>query len=950
MSVDDHVLLERETETASITAALAEAVAGRGSLTLVCGPAGIGKTALLLQARTAAEGDGLRVLAASGAALEAGFPYGAVRQLLEGAVSAATAEERDRLLAAGARPAERVLGAPVPDVPAAPGQDASFGVLHGLYWLVANLAADAPLMLCIDDVHWCDRPSLRFLVHLARRVDELPVAVVAGLRTGEPGVPEDLLAELLEITGTRTVTPQALSQEAVDALVRRDVLAEADARLSAACHRATAGNPLYLRQLLRALAEIDRPSPELAEELHPEPLGRYVLDRLRRLGEVGERLAIVMALLGRGPLNHAARLAELQPAEAEDAANALVAVEILRSIDPFEFVHPVVRSVIEAELPARERDGLHLAAAEVLREEAAPAAEVAAHLHRVRAGAGRAWCVDALREAAREALARGAPQVAVRDLRRALDEPPATGLRARVLGELGVAEEHAGDAAAVDHLREALDAEPAQPQRSEAALRLGVALLALFRFEEGLKVLREAVEELDGAHPEMALVLDARLISAAMAEPRYGYLASDRLDRLDRLVTEAGEHSEARGFLLAARALNAMMDNRRDESLALAHEALGEIAQFRMPPSVQQQAVALIFFPLLAGEDYGTVEPLVAMAGAAAQAGGLTFDLFVSHALRSLVAERLGRLAEAEVHARAALGIVGAHDIVGASGWGAAALVEALVQKGDLDEADAAAALIPDEVIDSVEGRHYLLPARGRLRHAQRRHEEALADFLKTGDVLEPPLRGAFQVRVIGSAHWRSSAALVLDEMGRPDEARELASEELERAREFGAPRALAFSLRALGLVTRGAAGVELLEEAVAVVTDSPAQLEQARANVAYGALLRRENRRADAREPLRLGLDIAARCGAKPLADYARAELIAAGGRPRRERTTGTDALTSAELRVAQLAAAGTSNREIAQQLFLSLKTVEMHLNRTYRKLGIESRRDLDAALSGAE
>ena len=941
MIQDQEALLERERELSAIAGAAAAAVRGHGSLTVVAGPAGIGKTALLLEGRRLAERDGLRVLAAAAAVLEGDFAYGVVRQLLEPAVAAASAEERERLFSAAAQPAARVIGSPVPDAPAVPGQDASFGILHGLYWLTANLAESA-LMLWVDDIQWSDRASLRFLVHLVRRLEELPVAVVVSLRTGEAGVPEDLLRELLASPGARTVEPQPLSEQAVESLVRRVVRVEDVMGVSAACHRLTGGNPLYLKQVLLAVAEGGISSPGELERLRPRQIGSYVVERVRRIGVRAERLAAAMALLGRGPLGRAAALAGLTPAEAEDVAAALVAADILRSADPFAFVHPVVRAAVEAETPSEERDTLHLEAARRLSEGGAPIAEVAAHIHLVHP-AGRDWCVEALRAAARESVSRGAPRAAVHDLRRALAEPPPAELRATVLGELGVAEEHAGDAAAVTHLKAALDATREQPARADAAMRRGVALLALFRFEEGLKVLRAAVEELGPEYPERALLIDARLISAAMAEPRYGYLAADRLGRVE---ADVGDDGEALGFMLAARAMQALMDNRREDAIALAHEALAEIARFRMPPSVQQQAIALIFFPFLIGEEFATVEPLVEFASAAAQAGGLTFDLFVGHALRSLVAERLGRLAEGEVHARAALEVVRGHDIMGASGWAVAPLVEVLVQKGELEEAERALALIPKELVESVEGRAYLIPARGRLRHAQRRHDEALADLLRTRYEYEPEVPGAFQVREVGSAHWRSSAALVLDEMGRRDEARQLADEELERAREFGAPRQLAIALRAAGLVERGPGGISLLEEAVAALAESPAELERGKANIALGMLLRRENRRAEAREPLRVGLDLAARCGARPLAELARAELVAAGGRPRRERSSGPAALTSAELRVAQLAANGVANKEIAQQLFLSLKTVEMHLNRAYRKLGIASRRELDGAL----
>src|SRR5262249_29961411 len=140
---------------------------------------------------------------------------------------------------------------------------------------------------------------------------------------------------------------------------------------------------------------------------------------------------------------------------------------------------------------------------------------------------------------------------------------------------------------------------------------------------------------------------------------------------------------------------------------------------------------------------------------------------------------------------------------------------------------------------------------------------------------------------------------------------------------------------------------LELLNEAVAVLDGSPAALTRAHALTNLGAALRRANRRADAREPLREGLELARACGAEPLVHRAHTELWATGARPRTPLRSGLDALTPSERRVANMAAGGLSNPEIAQSLFVTIKTVEMHLTSAYRKLGIDSRGQLGAALS---
>ncbi len=196
---------------------------------------------------------------------------------------------------------------------------------------------------------------------------------------------------------------------------------------------------------------------------------------------------------------------------------------------------------------------------------------------------------------------------------------------------------------------------------------------------------------------------------------------------------------------------------------------------------------------------------------------------------------------------------------------------------------------------------------------------------------------------------WRSLLARALAGSD-PEEAEELATAELQAARAFGAPRAIAIALQALAVVARGDAQIELLREAVDVLDGSPARLERARATVGLGAALRRQGHNREAREVLRDGLDQARRCGADALSERASEELRTAGARPRRDALRGRDALTASEARVARMAADGMTNREIAEALFVVLRTVETHLTSVYRKLEIGSRAELGPALAAYE
>jgi len=183
---------------------------------------------------------------------------------------------------------------------------------------------------------------------------------------------------------------------------------------------------------------------------------------------------------------------------------------------------------------------------------------------------------------------------------------------------------------------------------------------------------------------------------------------------------------------------------------------------------------------------------------------------------------------------------------------------------------------------------------------------------------------------------WRSILALALA-LDDPAHARTLAEYELARARDLGQPRGIGGALRVCGLLEGGSDGIEILSEAAVMLRSSPAKLELARTLCDLGAAQRRAGRRSDSREPLREALELAQRCDAEPLAEQAREELLATGAHPRRERLWGPDALTPSERRVAELAASGLTNREIAQSLFVTTKTVGTHLGRIYQKLDLQ-------------
>jgi len=323
---------------------------------------------------------------------------------------------------------------------------------------------------------------------------------------------------------------------------------------------------------------------------------------------------------------------------------------------------------------------------------------------------------------------------------------------------------------------------------------------------------------------------------------------------------------------------------------------------------------------------------------------GMAFGAARAAAFRALALLRCGNLAEAE--ADAAMAIDAAMPLAGKAGHPEflARLAEAQAERGKLTEAAGTLQLagVSEHDNPSFQMSHWF-DVRARLRIAGGETERGLGDLLAVGERLE-----RFGVRNPSHSSWRSQAALALSSLGDKDEARRLVHEDIEIARRWGAPRPLGAALRAAGLIEPGADGLDLLRESVDVLATSRALLERAKSFTELGAALRRANQRAEARILLHDGLELADRCGAQPVAERAHAELLATGARPRRLVRTGVDSLTASERRVAQMATEGQTNREIAETLFVTPKTIEMHLSHAYRKLEINSRSQLAGAFAG--
>jgi hypothetical protein len=501
------VLLERDAELGRLAGDLVQARAGNGRTVLICGPAGIGKTALLGRVQHRARAEGVLVLRARGVELEQDFAFGVVRQLLERVVLGLEAVQRSRLLSGPARAAGVLLGAS--DLPAVDSEHRASVVLHGLYALVVNLAERTPVVVLVDDAHWGDRPSLRWLSYLAGRLDGLRVLEVVATRAGDPTATDPSLAAITAEPGTRIAAIEPLTPTASAVLVERELGASPAAEFNAACFAATGGNPFFPGELCRALqAARILPTAEGAVRIAdqgPASVARSVLLRTAGLSPSAAELARSLAIFGaEAELRHAAALAALDDATAADAAAQLGNAQIVVSGRRVSFAHPIVRSSIYADIPSTRRAAAHDRAARLLADDGASAERVSAHLL-VAIPAGDPWVVSVLEQAATGALDRGAPDSAVTYLRRALAEPAPEAARQRVLAQLGWAEYLAHDrTAAVTHLIEAMGATPATEDAATLALRTSRVLViaGVDRSAEAVEILDRALSGLPEATPQ----------------------------------------------------------------------------------------------------------------------------------------------------------------------------------------------------------------------------------------------------------------------------------------------------------------------------------------------------------------------------------------------------------------------------------------------------------------
>jgi len=901
------------------------------------GPWGSGRTALFNAACAAASSSGCLVLRARCGEVEKRTPFAVLVKFIESAIAHAsgtnvTLEQPEAIAAlVGNGDAARTDPRDVSPL---------------FYSLVIALRELGPVLLAVDDADLADRESLAVLQYVVRRLENQQIWLLVTTRHLHPGVglrPVDLL---LTESETRLFTLEPLQAESVRMMLADYFGENPDPTFVAACCAATGGKPLFLNALLSSLGrQRVLPTADMAGRVERVPIPKItqiVLSRLALLPVAASDLLQAGAILGdRADSTVARQLAKIDALAAERAADAAAQMELLRPGRPLVFSSPLIRWAIHHDIPTARRSHLHARAAQLLAEHGAGEATVAEHLLATEP-AGDVETADRLQQTGRSALAAGDVNLALRCLSRAVAESPPAQQRGSLYLDLASAEMMQRLPTALSHFRRAIElgaVDDLSVIRLAVGLLRGLADMPQLRAET-LRTVWGLRSRLDAVDRDLRIEFEL-VLTMASSHPAQ---RSEGLARLRALLAEPGDNGHgvpqmARTFVdihdvASASAITA-------DELAATLEKVVDVDQLLSSDPVVEKFQTMAFFGLLCADRFAPVDDLLRTAqGRPRERGHTASELSVSF-LSGISLLWQGSLLAAEEECRRGRNL-GAQ--LGGGQWNrpTVGLVETLVRQGRIDEAGHLSdSLRPEEIDDGIfraiarGERGWLLVARGLRR-------EGLEEFLAAGE-------DALGAGIVNPAlnSWRADAATVLASLGDWDEARRLADEHLTLARAFGAVRAIGIGLRAMAAATPDLPErIAWLSEAIDLLEPSMARLEAAHALIELGTALVDHGKKEEARGVLRRGANLASLCGAHQLVEEAGIQLRAAGARPRRLGIIGPDSLTPAELRVVRLAAAGKTNLGIAADLYVSVKTVEGHLAKAFRKLGVDSRLDLAPAL----
>ncbi|MFD9075193.1 ATP-binding protein [Streptomyces lasiicapitis] len=866
-------LWERDAELAAAEhalSALCSEMTTEGSLLVFSGEAGIGKTALLSEVRCMALARRAKVLVARGGETVSTVPFNVVRQLLQPVLVSLSPEVSREYLGDWHDIAGPALGITEPGS----GRPEPQAVCDGLVDVVSRFArVHWPLVLIVDDAHWADQETLRWLAAFAERLADLPVLIVVAHRPGEAG--GDSARHLTRIgeAARPTTVLRALTPDAAAGLTRATLGEHADAPFCREVWAVTGGNPYESVELLAKVQDSEmEPVESSAAELRAlnrSARGRGLVARIQELGTDVTQFAWSAAILGSEiSVELAASLIPMPLDDAERCADRLCTARIVsRGDQGLEFVHPLIASAVYASMPTATRTAFHGRAAWAVTHSGRGAAAASMHLLEVHPD-DDPELVGQLRAAATEHLAVGAPDAARRCLERALREPPRPEVHAHVLYELGCATLLTSPVTTIGHLREALSMTGlGQDLRVDAVCRLSQALVHNDQLGEGLRAITEEAAKLPDGPAQLRLKAVHYMWEGIHAGEE------DSPGRSRRLAALAGPltgRDNAERALLILRAFDAMTRGENaEEVVELCDRAL---VNGRLAPGLGWTDTEWGFeLRLMLGGSYAfadrldRAESLFTEAVRAYEAAGWSGGhLARAHAFLGYVHRRRGRLRDAEKSLRESLRLA---DRVGQGGlpmhWEAASmLIDTLLARGHAEQASAVAdhygfappsastIYVPDA-----------MSVRGRLLLALGHREDGLNELEATAKALTA--RGQYNTVL---APWAYDLARALADED-PRRAADLVADARVQAERFGTDTAIGEAVRCAAALETGARAVALYAKAVTYLEASPCAYEHAVARVEYGVA-------SGAVEELERGLALARACGADGLAARAEREL----------------------------------------------------------------------------